>query len=126
MADEGPAIFIVFILTCVLWSPVLDSGHDAGIVPECHFISAQVTDKVYPIPGTEDVYGIVVLVDDEAGGDFTGEYGIIVEEHLYDTYYVGDTFTQFVCSNEEYEKLKEFLHGLINIDLFTPGNNYGY
>jgi len=125
MNEDLPGIIIVIILTAALWNPFFDATHDAGLTPECEFIKAMITEKVYPIPGTDDTYGIVILVDDEVSSEFDGRYGIIVSEPTYNSYYVGDEFTQFVCTIEEYERIIEFVQGLIDVDLLHPGNNYG-
>jgi hypothetical protein len=115
VSDELAAclISLLMVVAMIGGTVIQDSG---GELPECDALTAKVEQKVFPIPDSNNLHGIVVIVDDEVNDTFDGRYYIIVSNDTYGDYEVNDTFAEFICSAEEYEKIKEFLYFLLTLD----------
>ena len=118
--DELRAYLICCIMIFAICGTALYDDSN-GEIPECRALKAEVIEKVYPIPDAPTtLHGFVVLVEDEVNGTFDGKYYIIVSNSTYDEYEVGDTFSETICSAEEYAKLKQYIFYLLTLDFIFP------
>lgn len=115
--EELRAYMVSLIMIFAVCSVALyeDSG---GGVPECKVLSGTVIEKVYPIPDAPTtLHGFVVLVEDQVNETYDGKYYIVVSNATYHDYDVNYTFSQLICSAEEYETVKMMLFFLMENDL---------
>lgn len=91
-----------------------------GTIPDCQLLSATVEDKVYPIPNmSAHLHGLVLSVDDQITDEFDGMYYVIVTNYTYEEYSINETYVEYICTAEDYERMKELLYYLISLDYIT-------
>lgn len=119
MKDEFAAYGICMILIIAICSTAIYTDSN-GTIPECQLLSATVQSKVHPIPNMSvELYGLILSVDDQVTDEFDGMYYVIVTNSTYNQYSVNETYVEYICTAEDYLKMKELLYYLISLEYIT-------